>query len=47
MVEYNVVKYCSLCSKRFVVGKKDVRKVYCTECEHKVADYENKIDSSE
>ncbi|MGM5481681.1 MAG: hypothetical protein ACQESE_04715 [Nanobdellota archaeon] len=46
MVEYNVVKYCSLCSKRFVVGKRDARKMYCDDCQKKV-DEQKEIDSSE
>lgn len=41
MVEYNIVKYCSLCSKRFVVGKRDARKVYCADCENKVDSSQN------
>ena len=35
MVEYNIVKYCNYCKKRFVVGKGDKRKVYCDNCQKK------------
>jgi len=37
MIEYNVVKYCSLCKKRFVVDKSKRRQYLCDECEKKAA----------
>ncbi|MBU1632185.1 MAG: hypothetical protein KJ580_03170 [Nanoarchaeota archaeon] len=36
MIEYNLVKYCRWCKKRFVVDKGKVRMIYCTECQKKV-----------
>ncbi|MDP3990447.1 MAG: hypothetical protein Q8Q01_04550 [archaeon] len=36
MVEYNVVKYCLRCKKRFVVEKKNRRNIYCPLCRVKV-----------
>jgi hypothetical protein len=37
MVEYNVVKFCRFCKNRFVVGKREARRMYCDACEKKVA----------
>ena len=36
MVQYNLVKYCALCRKRFVVGKGESRIRYCKPCQTKV-----------
>jgi hypothetical protein len=33
MVEYNVVKYCRMCKKRFLVGKSEARKNFCDACQ--------------
>lgn len=35
MVDYNIVKYCRSCKKRFVVGRGKVRIIYCAECQKK------------
>lgn len=32
MVDYNIVKYCRFCKKRFLVKKNESRKLYCDEC---------------
>ena len=40
MVEYNVVKYCLRCKKRFVVDKQNRRNIYCPGCKDTV-DAEN------
>lgn len=36
MVEYNVVKFCRLCKARYLVGKREAYKDYCTTCQEKV-----------
>lgn len=36
MVDYNIVKYCKLCKKRFVLRKGDVNKNYCDTCQQKI-----------
>jgi len=36
MADYNIVKYCGLCKKRFVVNKKDARKYFCDVCQVKI-----------
>ncbi|MDP2908735.1 MAG: hypothetical protein Q8N77_02920 [Nanoarchaeota archaeon] len=36
VVEYNTVKYCRLCKKRFVVTKNDKWKYYCDDCQAKI-----------
>ena len=36
MADYNIVKYCRLCKKRFVVGKSEAKKNYCDVCQLKV-----------
>lgn len=36
MTEYNIVKYCRLCRKRYVVGKADARKNYCDKCKARI-----------
>ena len=41
MVEYNVVKFCRFCKGRFVVGKREARRMYCDPCEKKVAKMPN------
>jgi len=33
MVEYNVVKYCRMCKKRFLVGKSEAKKNFCDACQ--------------
>ncbi|MBS3131729.1 hypothetical protein J4212_04820 [Candidatus Woesearchaeota archaeon] len=35
MAEYNIVKFCRLCRKRYVVGKSDSKKNYCDACQVK------------
>ena len=35
MVEYNIVKFCRLCKKRFVVSKREAKKYYCDDCQSK------------
>lgn len=42
MVDYNIIKFCRLCRKRFVVNKKEAKKNYCDECLVKIKkDYNN------
>ncbi len=42
MVNYIIVKYCTLCKVRFVVEKGESRKYYCDKCQKKVfADMES------
>ena len=36
MAEYNIVKYCRLCKKRYVVTKGESKKNYCDECQKKI-----------
>jgi len=36
MINYNIVKYCGLCRKRFVVGKDQARKRFCNKCQLKI-----------
>ncbi|MBN1377025.1 hypothetical protein JW949_01685 [Candidatus Woesearchaeota archaeon] len=36
MVNYNIVKYCRLCKKRFVVKKEESKKKYCNNCQLKI-----------
>ena len=36
MVEYNLVKYCISCKKRFVVKKSESRTYYCKSCQSKI-----------
>lgn len=36
MVEYNLVKECGLCKKKFTVPKKEFKRIYCKECQAKV-----------
>ena len=33
MVEYNIVKYCRLCKKRFVVNRGESKKNLCNDCQ--------------
>ncbi len=33
MVDYNIVKHCRACKKRFVVSKKNSGKNYCSKCQ--------------
>tara|TARA_Y100000310_G_scaffold321765_1_gene379880 strand:- start:1196 stop:1327 length:132 start_codon:yes stop_codon:yes gene_type:complete len=35
MVEYNIVKFCRACKKRYVVQRGESKKDYCEECEKK------------
>jgi len=37
MAEYNIVKYCRLCKKRYLVDKSEKRKHYCSKYQ-KIAD---------
>lgn len=36
MVEYNIVKHCGLCKKRYVINRKDAKKNYCDDCQIKI-----------
>ena len=36
MVDYQIVKYCRMCKKRFVVNKSEAKKNYCNECQLKL-----------
>ena len=36
MVDYQIVKHCWRCKKRFVVGKSEAKKNYCDECMKKM-----------
>ena len=36
MVDYNIVKSCGLCRKRFVVEKADKRRRFCKPCQKRV-----------
>gem|GEM_PF-2679413 len=40
MADYNIVKYCRVCKKRYLVGKDEVKKHYCDECYKKAASKE-------
>jgi len=40
MVEYNLIKNCRLCRARFVVGRSESKRIFCSKCE-KIADKEN------
>lgn len=42
MVEYNLVKFCRLCKKRFVVKRADAKKNYCDSCQKKYEDEKEK-----
>ena len=33
LVDYNLVKYCRMCKKRFVVNKSESKKNYCDDCQ--------------
>ena len=36
MIDYQIVKHCWLCKKRFVVNKSEAKKNYCDECQKKL-----------
>ena len=35
MVDYQIVKHCKACRKRFVVNKGDAKEYYCNDCQPK------------
>jgi hypothetical protein len=39
MIDYNVVQYCRLCKKRFVVAKSEAKSPYCDTCHVKAEKY--------
>ena len=41
MIDYQIVKYCRMCKKRFVVNKTEARKNYCDECQKKLDKEDN------
>ena len=36
MVDYNLVKDCLICRKKFTVPKKDFKRVYCSVCQKRI-----------
>ncbi len=42
MPEYNMVKYCRICKKRYIVGKGQSAKVYCVDCQKKIDEGQEK-----
>jgi len=42
MVEYNIVKHCGLCKKRFVVNKSESKNNFCNDCQSKFYNERNK-----
>ena len=36
MVDYNIVKHCRYCRKRYVVPKCESKKNYCDDCQAKM-----------
>jgi len=44
MVDYNIVKYCRLCKKRFVVPKGESKKNFCDVCQIKMNSSPSKSD---
>ncbi|MBN2454118.1 hypothetical protein JXB11_01080 [Candidatus Woesearchaeota archaeon] len=36
MADYNIIKYCRACRKRFVVNKGESKKNYCNGCQIKM-----------
>ena len=36
MAEYNIIKYCRLCKKRYVVKRTEAKKHYCDDCQIKM-----------
>ncbi len=35
MVNYNIVKYCGMCRKRFVQNNSHLQKAFCDQCQVK------------
>jgi|TARA_B100000315_G_scaffold260867_1_gene326581 uncharacterized Fe-S radical SAM superfamily protein PflX len=35
MIDYNIVKHCRWCKVRFVVNKKEAKKIFCDKCQIK------------
>ncbi len=42
MVDYNLVKFCRVCKKRFLVNKKEAKKNYCDSCQKKYEENKEK-----
>jgi rRNA maturation endonuclease Nob1 len=41
MADYNIVKHCRWCRKRFVVNKTEAKKNFCDNCQSKVKNQQN------
>lgn len=44
MVEYNTIKFCKSCKKKFVVSRGGKWKFYCSDCQAKI-DKKQKVSS--
>jgi len=47
MVEYNIIKYCRICKKRFIVNRGESKIVFCPNCQIKVDTERNKEEVKE
>jgi hypothetical protein len=46
MADYQIVKYCRACKKRFIVAKGESKKNYCDDCQAKYEKSQSKYEKS-
>ena len=47
MVDYNIVKHCRMCRKRYVVNKSEAKKNYCDACQLRINKEHNNPEGGE